>query len=62
MGMVWLLTSFLFLAAMFLYFTKNIGWAVVATIAVVASQILIIAVWKDAKFGSISQENHHLQR
>ncbi len=53
-GAVWLFTAFLFLAAVVLYFIKNDAWAIVAIIAVVISQILIITVWKDAKFGSIA--------
>jgi hypothetical protein len=53
-GAVWLFTAFLFLAAVVLYLTKNDGWAIVAIIAAVISQILIITVWKDAKFGSIA--------
>jgi hypothetical protein len=53
-GLVWLLTTFLFLATTVLYFTKNSSWTVIAIIAAVISQILIITVWKDAKFGSIA--------
>jgi hypothetical protein len=53
-GAVWLFTAFLFLAAGVLYLTKNDGWAIVSIIAVVISQVLIITVWKDAKFGSIA--------
>jgi hypothetical protein len=53
-GLVWLLTTFLFLAAAVLYFAKNNSWAIIAIIAAIISQILIITVWKDAKFGSIA--------
>jgi hypothetical protein len=53
-GAAWLFTALLFIAAVVLYFIKNDGWAITAIIAVVISQILIITVWKDAKFGSIA--------
>ncbi len=53
-GAVWLFTAFLFLVVVVLYFIKNDGWAIVAIIAAVISQILIITVWKDAKFGSVA--------
>jgi hypothetical protein len=53
-GIIWLLTTCLFLAATVLYFTKNSSWAIIAVIAAIISQILIITVWKDAKFGSIA--------
>ena len=40
-----------FLAVLFLL--KKDGWAAVAVIAVVISQMLILRAWKDAKFGTV---------
>ncbi len=51
-GTVWLLTAFLFLAAVILFFTKNNSWVITTIVAVVTSQMLIIFIWKDAKFGT----------
>lgn len=53
-GIAWLFTALLFVAAAILFLSKKDGWAVIAIIAVVISQILIISAWKDAKFGTIA--------
>jgi hypothetical protein len=53
-GIIWLLTALLLVATAILYFTKNNTWFIVAIVAVLLSQILIITFWKDAKFGSIA--------
>ncbi len=53
-GTFWLLTSILFLAAIVLFLLKKESWPYVAAVAAVISQILIITVWKDAKFGTIA--------
>ncbi len=53
-GVLWLITALLFVAATVLFFGKKESWPVVAMVAVLLSQILIIAVWKDAKFGTIA--------
>lgn len=52
-GLVWLMTAILFLVATGLFLLKKDSWPYLAIVAVVISQILIIIVWKDAKFGSI---------
>jgi hypothetical protein len=53
-GLIWLLVTLLFIATVILFFVENHSWFIVAFIAVLISQILIITVWKDAKFGSIA--------
>lgn len=54
MGIVWLLTSVLFLITTFLYFTQNDVWWIVGLAAVIISQVLIFLSWSDAKAGSIA--------
>ena len=54
MGLLWLLTSLLFITAIVLFLFNKGSWPIVAIVAVVLSQILIISSWKDAKFGSIA--------
>lgn len=52
-GSLWLLTAFLFItAAIWLLFKKE-SWFYWAFPALLISQVLIIYVWKDAKYGSI---------
>lgn len=53
-GLFWLLAALLFTAAVVLFFMKKESWPMIAIIAAVISQILIITVWKDAKFGTIA--------
>jgi hypothetical protein len=53
-GFMWLITAFLFIAATFMFVQKKDAWAVLAIIAALISQVLIILVWKDAKFGTIA--------
>ena len=52
-GVLWLITAFLFIVAVLLFLLKKESWPYIAIIAAVISQILIITVWKDAKFGTI---------
>ena len=52
-GIFWLLTALLFVTAAILCFLKKEGWVYVAFAAVVISQVLIISVWHDAKFGTV---------
>ena len=52
-GVLWLITAILFIVAVLLFLLKKESWPYIAIIAAVISQILIIAVWKDAKFGTI---------
>ncbi len=53
-GLLWLLTAILFVVETLLFLLKKESWPYIATAAVVTSQILIITVWKDAKFGTIA--------
>jgi hypothetical protein len=52
-GSIWFITAILFIIAVVLFFVKKESWAYFAIVAAVISQILIITVWKDAKFGTI---------
>ncbi len=52
-GVLWLITAILFIVAVLLFLLKKESWPYIAIIAVIISQILIINVWKDAKFGTI---------
>jgi len=53
-GSLWMLTTFLFIAATILFLLKNQYWIYAALPAVIFSQILIVMVWKDAKWGTIA--------
>ncbi|MBC7745650.1 MAG: hypothetical protein H7096_11155 [Flavobacterium sp.] len=52
-GSLWLLTAILFFVAVLLFLLKKESWPYIAIVAAVISQILIVTVWKDAKFGTI---------
>jgi hypothetical protein len=52
-GLLWLLAAFLFIAAAVLFLLKKESWFYTAIIAALISQILLITVWKDAKFGTL---------
>jgi len=54
LGVLWLLTSILFLFALVFYLKQNEWWWIIAAVAVMLSQILIILSWSDAKFGTIA--------
>lgn len=53
-GSLWMLTAFLFIAATILFLLKKEYWFYLAVPAAILSQILIIMVWKDAKWGTIA--------
>jgi uncharacterized membrane protein len=53
-GLIWLLSSILFLLVLVFYLNQNEMWWKIGTIAVTLSQILIILSWSDAKFGTIA--------
>ena len=53
-GLLWSITAMLFMVAVLLFLLKKESWPYIAIIAAVISQILIITVWKDAKFGTIA--------
>ena len=52
-GSIWFITAVLFIIAVLLFLLKNERWIYFGIIAAIISQILIISVWKDAKFGTI---------
>lgn len=52
-GILWLITALIFIICIALFLFKKDSWIYFSLIAVVLSQILIIMVWKDAKFGTI---------
>ncbi len=54
LGAFWLITTILFLTTVVLFLLKKGSWPPIVMIAAVVSQVLIITVWKDAKFGSIA--------
>lgn len=54
LGMVWLLTGLLFACAAVLYLLKKEYWWVLAFSSIILSQIVIVASWTDAKFGTIA--------
>ncbi len=53
-GLLWLITAILFVVAVMLFLLKKESWPYIAVVAAIISQILIITVWKDAKFGTIA--------
>ncbi len=53
-GFFWFVTALLFAAAMILFLLKKESWLMIVIVAAVISQILIITVWKDAKFGTLA--------
>lgn len=52
-GIVWAVVSLLFIASATLLVMNDYSWTVLAGLAVVLSQILIIGSWTDAKAGTI---------
>lgn len=53
-GILWFATALMFVAAMILFLRDNQNWASLTIIAAIISQVLIISVWQDAKFGTIA--------
>jgi hypothetical protein len=53
-GLLWLLGAALFVIAGVLFLLKTESWWILAALAVVVSQALIIASWSDAKFGTLA--------
>jgi hypothetical protein len=52
MGFLWFFTAILFVVATVLFLIKKESWAYIAVFAILFSQLLIVAIWKDAKFGT----------
>lgn len=53
-GVLWLISTLLFIGAALLFAIKKDGWWILATAALVFSQLLIFLFWQDAKFGTIA--------
>ena len=53
-GIFWLITAALFVVAFCLLSMNNHSWWIMAGIAVLCSQFVIIQSWTDAKFGSLA--------
>lgn len=53
MGILWLITLILFIAAAINFISNHDLWWITALAAVVLSQVLIFSFWSDAKFGTI---------
>jgi hypothetical protein len=53
-GVIWFVVGILFLITVLVYFMNYSSWPFLAIMAVVVSQVLIITVWSDAKFGTIA--------
>ncbi|MBC7616190.1 MAG: hypothetical protein H7202_09000 [Pedobacter sp.] len=53
-GLLWFLVTILFVVATVLFLMKKESWPYIVIIAAVISQILILTVWQDAKFGTIA--------
>ena len=53
-GLLWLLTAVLFIVTCTLFLLKKDYWWLMAIVSVLLSQALIIANWKDARFGTIA--------
>lgn len=53
-GFIWFVTALLFITTTILFLLKKESWPYIAVIAAAISQILIISVWKDARFGTIA--------
>ncbi|GAA4411463.1 hypothetical protein GCM10023187_37340 [Nibrella viscosa] len=52
-GLIWAATAILFTAAAVLLLLKKDGWWMLGLTAAVVSQVLIVSVWQDAKFGTL---------
>lgn len=54
LGILWMMTAFLFLAAVACFLLKKEAWWMLGLLAIVLSQWLIICSWKDARWGTIA--------
>jgi len=53
-GLMWLFTTFLFLAAFMFFLISQEWWWMITAPAILISQVLIIIYWQDAKYGTIA--------
>ncbi len=54
MGWLWLLSGLFLITVAILYFLRKDVWPILAILAVLLSQILILLFWGDAKYGTIA--------
>jgi hypothetical protein len=54
LGVLWFVTAVLFVVAVVIFLWRKESWPALALVAVIISQVLIITVWNDAKFGTIA--------
>jgi hypothetical protein len=54
MGLLWLSAAVLFLVSAVLYLASRDWWWMIALVAVLLSEFVIIMSWRDARFGSIA--------
>ncbi len=52
-GIAWLITALLFTIVSIQYLSKKEFWWIIASLAIILSQTLIVLHWKDARFGTI---------
>ncbi len=53
-GVLWLITTLLFIATIPVFLLKKDFWWIIAAMGIVISQFLIFTAWQDAKFGTIA--------
>lgn len=53
-GLLWLAAAMLFVATIVFFLLDTAWWWMIATLAIVLSQVLIVMSWQDAKFGTIA--------
>jgi hypothetical protein len=53
LGIIWLATGLVLIIVVILFLLKKDGWSLLGVIAAIVSQVLILIVWQDAKFGTI---------
>ncbi len=54
LGAAWLAAALLFLASVVALFAWPRGWWLIGAAALVLSQVVIVASWRDAKFGTLA--------
>ena len=54
MGLAWLVAALLFIASSVAVSVWPRGWWVIAAVAVVVSQVVLVTSWSDAKFGTVA--------
>ena len=53
-GLLWLISTLLFIAAAAIFLLKKDWWWMIAVPALVLSQLIILMYWQDAKYGTIA--------